>query len=664
MLFSIGAVGSLIVMKRNTLANIWGNTFAVFGSIVGLVSAVAVLFGSGFSFSFETSLPFLSLSVHVDKLSAFFIFVISLIAAVASVYGIGYVKQYYGKYNIGALGFFYNAFIAGMIMVVSAQHALFFLVVWEIMSLASYFLVIFENNESSHVRAGTLYFVMTHIGTAFITLAFLLLYSATGSFDFAMIKENSAGITPFMKDAIFILALIGFGTKAGIIPLHIWLPSAHPAAPTHISALMSGVMIKTGIYMFIRLFVEVLPNTPLWWGIVVLIIGAVSSLLGVLYAITEHDIKKLLAYHSIENIGIILLGLGSSLIFLAFDMKSLATLGLVASLFHIFNHATFKALLFLAAGSVISKTHTRNMEDYGGLIKLMPQTALFFLIGAMAISALPPFNGFFSEWMTFQSLFAGIRSADTSVQWAFILAAGSLAFTGGLAAACFVKTFGIIFLARPRSEHAKSAHESSVTLRFGMAVLALLTLAIGLSAGPIAVTLSKVAGDLNAFAGQPPAFAADWSAITLVDNFASVSGLLIFAMLTAFIFIVFFAVSIFTKNRKVHIGRTWDCGTNLDSRMEITATGFSRSLINIFRGVLKPTKQVTIEYRDEHMRYFHVTKTVEFGIRDIYQNYFYELIQLLVAKISEQMRRMQSGNVNVYVAYIIVALITLLVIMK
>ncbi len=440
LLWIAGAVGALVLSKNDRLANWWGNSFAILGSCAGLLFSLSVLIlGSTFSFNIGTTLPLLSLSFSVDKLSAFFIFVISLIALLASVYALGYVKHYYKQYNIGALGFFYNIFLAGMVMVVSAHNALFFLVVWEIMSLASYFLVIYENKEKENVQAGSLYFIMTHVGTAFIMLAFLLLYRSTGSLDFGVIKETIGHSSPLVANAVFVLALVGFGTKAGIIPFHIWLPNAHPAAPSHVSALMSGVMIKTGIYMFIRMFMDILPDAPLWWGIVILILGAISSLLGVLYALTEYDIKRLLAYSSIENIGIILLGLGSSLVFWSLDMKPLAVLSLVAALFHTLNHAIFKALLFLGAGSVISQTHTRNMEEYGGLIKYMPETALFFLAGSMAISALPPLNGFFSEWMTFQSLFSGIMASNISVRWVFMLAAGSLAFTGGLAAMCFVR---------------------------------------------------------------------------------------------------------------------------------------------------------------------------------------------------------------------------------
>lgn len=663
LLWMAGAFGSLVFRNNDRMANWCGNFFAILGAIAGLVFSLSALVSvSTFSMSIATSLPLLSLSFKVDALSAFFIFVISLIALLASVYALGYVKHYYKKYNIGALGFFYNIFLTGMVLVVSANNALFFLMVWEIMSLASYFLVIFEHREKENVKAGSLYFIMTHVGTAFIILAFLLLYRETGSLDFSAIKENIGAVAPSVRNIIFILALIGFGTKAGVIPFHIWLPSAHPAAPSHVSALMSGVMIKTGIYMLIRILMDIMPVAPLWWGAVILVLGATSSLLGVLYALTEHDIKKLLAYHSIENIGIILLGLGSSLVFWSLDMKPLAILGLVSALFHTLNHAIFKSLLFMGAGSVILETHTRNMEEYGGLIRYMPQTAFFFLVGSMAISALPPFNGFFSEWLTFQSLFSEIMAADAPLHWMFLLAAGSLAFTGGLAAMCFVKVFGATFLARPRSEEVCHAKESGIALRVGMAILAVLTLAIGCSAGPVTRMVSGVVTDLSIFRSFEPAFYSTALTAGLRNGFASISMPIILASLMLALTLTFVVVSLITRNRKIKIGRTWDCGTTLNSRMEITATGFARSIVAIFRGVLKPTRQVSIEYRDENMRYFPKTSTVELGVQDIYRRYFYQPVSLLTIRASEQVKKIQSGNVNMYILYIFVTLVGLLLI--
>mgnify|MGYP001331101390 CR=1 FL=1 len=661
LLWTIGALGALALSRNDRLANWWGNSFAALGAVSGLLFSLSVLIsGAVFSFNAVTSLPMLSISFSIDRLSAFFIFLISLIALLASIYAFGYVKHYYTKYNIGALGFFYNIFLAGMVMVAAARNALFFLIVWEIMSVASYFLVIYEKKQAENVQAGSLYFIMTHVGTAFITLAFLLLYRSTGSLDFGVIKETIGNVSPLVRNAVFALALVGFGTKAGIIPFHIWLPNAHPAAPSHISALMSGVMIKTGIYMFIRVFLDIMPEAPLWWGGIILTLGAVSSLLGVLYALTEHDIKRLLAYSSIENIGIILLGLGSSLVFWSIGMKPLAVLALVAALFHTLNHAIFKALLFLGAGSVISQTHTRDMEEYGGLIKYMPQTALFFLAGSMAISALPPLNGFFSEWMTFQSLFSGITASGASARWLFILAAGSLAFTGGLAAMCFVKAFGITFLARPRSGNVLHSKEPGLSLRIGMAVPAVLTVVIGFTAGWITDALSGVATDLSVFHSSQAAYIATVRTVNVQDGFASISMPLILASLVAAAALTFFAVNLVSRKRKIKAGRTWDCGAALSPRMEITGTGFSQSIVTVFRGALKPTKQTSIEYHDEEMRYFQKTNMVELGIKDIYNSYFYQPVHVLTSRASEYVKKIQSGNINTYVLYILAILIALL----
>ncbi|MDD5773077.1 MAG: proton-conducting transporter membrane subunit, partial [bacterium] len=339
LLFSIGAAGSLLLRKDDISANIWSSFFAIAGSLWGLLfSLMIIISGNALSFMAGISpFPLLSLSLHIDMLSAFFIFTISLIALFCSIYGIGYVKHFYKKYNIGVLGFFYHLFILGILFVVTASNGIFFLVAWEIMAVASYFLIVYDRDEKNNIKAGFLYLVMTYVGTAFIIAFFLLLYKFTGSFDFEVIRAGAMLIPLYIKNIIFVLAMIGFGTKAGIIPFHIWLPAAHPAAPSHTSAFMSGVMLKSGIYMMIRLFLDILQPVPAWWGLAVLVAGAISSLLGVLYALTENDIKRLLAYSSIENIGIILLGLGSAMTFSSLGMQSLALLSLVAALFHTLN---------------------------------------------------------------------------------------------------------------------------------------------------------------------------------------------------------------------------------------------------------------------------------------------------------------------------------------
>lgn len=666
-LYVVGALGSLLLGKKSKLANLWGNVCAIAGSSVGFTLAITTLINHAtIHTTFPSALPLMSYTITVDGLSAFFVGIISLLGIVSSVYAIGYVSHYERRYNLGILGLFYNLFLASMILVVTSGNLLFFLVAWEIMSLASYFLVVYEHHDASVVRAGTLYFVMTHAGTACLTLATLLLYQAAGSFDFTVIREQARFIPELTKHAVFLLTLIGFGTKSGIIPFHIWLPSAHPAAPSHVSALMSGVMIKTGIYMMVRFYLDLLPSGPLAWGITVLTVGGISALLGVLYALTEHDIKKLLAYHSIENIGIILLGVGSAMIFTTLDKPDLALLGLTAGLFHTLNHAVFKSLLFLGAGAVISKTHTRNIEEYGGLIKRMPQTALFFLVGSLAISAIPPFNGFASEWMTFQSLFAGVNAAaadNTFVFWAFIAAAGSLAFTGGLAAACFVKAFGITFLARPRSEEASHASEVHPLMQIAMGILATLALLLGVHSGPVAqIIASSATYGMRAFPHVvAPAFTSSPIAITLRNQFATLALPTVFVSLFIAILLTYLVVTILTRNRTIKRGATWDCGTALTPRMEITATGFSRSIITIFRGLLRPTKQVDIEYHDAAMRYVPRALAVDLGVGDPYRNRIYRPLFGIITGLSHRIKRIQIGSINTYVLYMFLAVIVLLI---
>lgn len=659
-MFTAGALGSLLLGRNDRAANIWGNCLAIAGSVTGLIfSGAALIQGTIPSFNVNSSFPLLSLSLRFDQLSAFFMLIVSLVALLCSIYALGYVRHYYGKYSIGVLGFFYNVFIVSMMLVVTAHNALFFLIVWEVMSLASYFLVIYEWREEASIKAGSLYFIMTHAGTAFIIFAFLLMYRLTGSVDFETIKEGIGAASPLMKNAIFISALIGFGVKAGIIPLHVWLPGAHPAAPTHISALMSGVMIKTGIYMMIRIYLDILPGPYLWWGLALLVIGAISSLLGVLYALSEQDLKRLLAYSSIENIGIILLGLGSALVFSALGRDTLAALGLAAALFHIMNHAIFKALLFLGAGSVIAATHTRNIEKYGGLIKVMPQTALFFLVGSMAISALPPLNGFFGEWLTFQALFQGVLEMEVITKIIFILSIGSLAFTGGLAAACFVKAFGMTFLARPRSEQAAEARETARLPRLAMAGLALLIVGIGLFSGLVLRTLATVAGSMADLRGAEIDDLARFKSVSIQSGFAVISMPAIFIGVFAAVAGITVAVSLFTRKRKTVTGPTWDCGSDLTPRMEITGTGFSRSLITIARGVLRPSSETEIEYHDASS-YFPRAGTVTMGLHDIYQTYIYKPLRDLTTIVAGQVTKVQSGNINAYLLYIFLTLIALL----
>ena len=355
-------------------------------------------------------LPDLPFHLRLDLLSGFFLVVIGLLAFFVSIYSLGYVKGYLGHRPVTSLVVFYSLFLAGMILVVLADDAFFFLIAWEMMAAASYFLVLFEDERMENRRAAFLYLVVAHVGAIAILLSFGIMAGlATGfkgfeGYTFDAMRETD--LPAGWASIAFLLAFFGFSAKAGVIPLHVWLPEAHPVAPSNVSALMSGVMLKTAIYGIVRVVFDLIGVFPWWWGALVLVFGLVSAVMGVLYALMQHDLKRLLAYHSVENIGIILIGIGLAMIFTSFDMSLLAALALIAGLYHTLNHAMFKGLLFMGAGAVLHATHERNMEEMGGLIRFMPWTAVLFLIGCISISALPPFNGFVSGMAYLPGIFA------------------------------------------------------------------------------------------------------------------------------------------------------------------------------------------------------------------------------------------------------------------
>ena len=631
------------------MADIITQGSACIASVLVVCFASGILYqGAGVAASFETTFPLLTISLRIDALSAFFLLVIGLVAALASLYGIGYRSRSGGHYRSEIFGFFYAFFLFGLFLVPVANHALFFLIAWEVMSVASYFLVVIERHEAENVRAGFLYLLMTHFGTMCISLSFLLAARATGSFDFDIWRASSGTIDTVTLGWIYGLSLAGFGTKAGIIPLHIWLPEAHPAAPSHVSALMSGVMLKTSILMLIRFFFDFFPGAPMEWGLLILAIASVSALFGVLYALSEHDLKRLLAYHSVENIGIILLGVGAAVVSAGYGKESIVFFGLAAALYHTMNHAIFKSLLFLAAGSVVSTVRTRNMESYGGLLKMLPWTGAFFLVGSMAISALPPLNGFASEWLTFQSLFIGISSPSILVKSVFIGSIAALALTGGLAAACFVKAFGISFLARPRSDAVLRARESSAVMLIPMGALAFLSVVLGVFSTTVIAGLFGIVRSLASTDGDPAHFAfrefienrsvfstvlpLEWVALGLVFALAGASAL----------------VWWHTRKRAVVVGRTWDCGENLSARTEMTSMSFSRVFVTIFRGILRPTRQTTVEYHDDASRYFISSHTVATDQVDVYRKYLYAPVRIALTFLGDKAKLVQTGNINTY----------------
>lgn len=664
----LGSLLSYALQSKPRLSIVAGFTFANMASLSGVILGPLLLLTK---YSLEVNLPWslfgINLQFGIDPLAAFFITIISTLSLAVSVYSYGYTCSYIGKHNVGILGMFYNLFILSMLALVSSSSSFMFLFFWETMSLVSYFLVIFEHQNSQVRRAGFIYIVMTHIGTAFITMAFLLLYQATGNFSFTHYAALAHHLSPNLKTAIFILITVGFGTKAGIVPLHIWLPKAHPAAPSNVSALMSGVMLKTAIYGFIRIAIDVLGAGPIWWGVLILIIGTVSALLGVMYALMEHDIKRLLAYHSVENIGIILMGIGVALIFISYGYHDLAMIALTAGLFHVFNHAVFKGLLFLGAGAVHFSTHTKNIEKMGGLLKRMPWTGFFFLIGSISISAIPPFNGFVSEWFTYQSLLE-LASGKLGITLTIMgpVFGAALALTGALAAACFVKAFGIQFLALPRSTNSENAKEVPRSMLIGMGFLASLCLILGVMPFLIIRVLSPVTFSLIGVETTPLLGGYRWLSIfsSLGQGFplasTSLSPLVVLIVLLSGILPVYLMIFRNSKSRtRTRISETWNCGITLTPGMEYTATSFSKPIRLIFRAIFQPTREINKEYVLKP--YFTSRIKYKGKIKPFFEDSLYKPQYKYFLKLADKFRVLQSGSIQLYLGYIFVALIVLLI---
>ncbi len=645
----------------NTAARYLGFTLALLSSLAGcLLSLTILLSGAPLHVELGRTLLFGSLTLDADGLSALFLGIISLLAVAVSVYSLGYTKELSPRHAVGVLLFLYNGFLLSMVGVVLAGHAVVFLFAWEVMSLTTYFLISYEHEEPVARRAAWLYVVMTHIGTAFLLVMFVTLQTYTGSFSFEAFKDTGSRIPALVRSLLFLCTTIGFGIKAGIIPFHIWLPEAHPAAPSNVSALMSGVMIKTGIYGMVRVFFDFLgPDVPAWWGVLILVVAVSSSVLGVLYALMEHDLKRLLAYHSIENIGIILMGVGAALLFAALGNKPLAAIALIAGLYHVLNHAIFKGLLFLGAGSVLHATHSRNIEDLGGLVKKMPWTSFFFLIGAVAISALPPLNGFVSEWLTFQALLLGFQISDLTVKIAVPLTVALLALTGALAAACFVKAFGITFLGLPRSVHAERAHESSPSMIAAMGLLSILCVVFGVAPGLVVSVLDPLAASLLGanISGQ---IALNGGMLIIPQSTSTSIAPAVLAGLLLVIMLVPIGIGFVVGGKlRKRIAMTWGCGLEkLEPRMQYTATGFSKPIRMIFSSIYRATHE--IEVSEVSSPYFQPQMRYELKTESVFLKYLYEPVSRVILKSARMMRRIQTGHIQTYLAYIFITLVILL----
>lgn len=644
-IIAFSGIPGLFLARRSA----WGERLSAgmiaLGAVLGLGASLDCLRGSAQrELLLPWSLPGAALHFRLDAISIVFLLPILLVSMLGSIYGLSYWKQSEHPENACRLRFFFGLLSAGMALLVMAHNTILFLVAWEIMALSAFMLVTSEDHDPRVRSAGYIYLLATRAATLALIAMFACLYHLTGSLSLdALSRDAHPG---GLGTAIFVLALIGFGFKAGLMPLHVWLPSSHAIAPSHVSALMSGVIIKMGIYGLVRM-TSLFPHAPLAWGAVLMGLGAISGILGVAFAIGQHDLKRLLAYHSIENIGIIAMGLGFALVGRALGRAEWVLLGLTGCLLHVWNHALFKSLLFFSAGSVIHATHTREIDHLGGLSKRMPVTAFCFLAGAVAICGLPPLNGFISEFCIYSGV---IRTLGYSApqSWApAALAAPALALIGALAAACFAKALGMVFLGAPRGAHAAHARESAPSMLLPMLALVACCLGIGLAAPWIAplFDLAQAAWTHGTLASAP---------LTQLARLHSIS-----AMNAVLLGLV--AVAWWTLRRRLRAGPsdssvTWGCGYAAPTaRMQYSSSSFAEMLVGLFRWALWPRTN-----RPRIVELFPANKIYYSRVPDTVLEYAILPLFRLFSRVAVGVRRVQQGNLQVYLLYVLAILLVLL----
>ncbi len=636
-----GGLPALVLSRQFVLMKLVSIATISAGCLLGLSVALPHLLNSTVAAEVSWNwLHIFTLSFKVDSVAAFFLIPIFIISPLALFYSYHYLENKEKALRTAVNYCFFAVLVASMALVVTAANIVTFALAWELMSLSSFFLVIYDYQVKTNRKAGYLYFIFAQGGAMFLFAAFAIIYGYTGSFDFAVISQ----VPDNAKMLVFILAFIGFGSKAGIFPLHIWLPYAHPAAPSHVSAIMSGVMIKMGIYGIIRIYLLLEPQTPLI-GQIVLISGMVTGVLGVVYALAKQDIKKLLAYSSVENIGIILVGLGIGMIGAAENNQAMAFFGFAGAFMHIFNHAIFKSLLFMGAGAVLHKAKTSNIDQLGGLMKRMPTTGKTFLAGSVAISGLPPFSGFVGEFLIYYGAFQGIYLHRISFVLV-ILAIISLAVIGGLATATFTKVVGLAFLGEPRTDMAANADEAGFSMRFVMVLLAVTCLAVGVLPEPFVRLAFLGINDVQFLGGYDPV-----SFMVIIRNISQTAVL----FLALFVGGSLFRKILYTK-KEIGSTSTWGCGfTQGTVRMQYTGTSYAAEMIDFYRPFV-PVKKVYSGIQ----RIFPGRTTYETNVEDMAeQNYQQRLIRPLL-KLLSKLRWIQHGNVQLYIAYIILAIVVLL----
>jgi hydrogenase-4 component B len=614
---------------------------------------------------------------RTNALSDFFLLLVGSVGLTISLYGVGYLREYRqknGAVSVSLLLAGVLAFLASMTSVVIAGDVFTFLVSWESMSILSFLLVMYEHERLEIRRAGFIYVVMTHLGTVFLTVGFFVMAHYANSYQFS--EFSKLDMPPTAKSLVLLMMLLGFGTKAGLIPFHIWLPRAHPVAPSHVSALMSGVMIKTALYGFLMvvfLFFGV-GQIPLWWGMVVAGIGAPSALLGVLYALLQHEQKRMLAYSSIENMGLLFMGVGVSMILFSLRQPDFAAFALLAVLVHSLNHALFKSLSFLSAGSVLASTHTQNMNLLGGLIRKMPWTALFALIAALSISAMPPLNGLVGEWMLFQSfVMLAITRASLWVHLFAILLLFALTGTGAFVAMAFVRSFGMTFLGMPRSDAVINAREVPWTMRFSMGALALACVLIGVYPFWLLSLLEpsiRLLTLVHPFRVSPGLGIHEimWFRMVSAPIHSTVGNLEPLSIVLVLLVMGILSLWLFrrhgkgTSGKKARtVGPVWSGGMLADSRMTYTASGYSKPVRIAFQPLFRTSRQLSVVEGEEHFpkRLLYVHRIPAFA-----ETYLYRPLVSALLVAANFIRKVQNGQVQSYMAYLFLTLLFVLFLVR
>jgi hydrogenase-4 component B len=666
---AVGGIAGLVAPVRWDRAAHVAYAFGLL-TCLGFVAAAYQILAGGIRLQSTLSLagmgaadPLLQTDVLAGPLSGFFLLMLGLVGFATTLCSIGYTERYVAGRH-GPFAGLVVLFLGSMGLVVVAGSVFLFLIAWEGMTLLSFLLVVHDHERAQVRRAGLTYLVIGQAATGALVFAFVLLTWATGTPAFAPMATAAPGLSELLRDGVFVAAVLGFGTKAGLVPLHVWLPEAHPAAPSNVSSLMSGLMVKMGVFGILLVVFQILGVGALWWGYVLLALGAASCLVGVLSAIGQHDVKRLLAFHSIENVGIIFLGMGAALVFLSLGWPLLAAVALLAALLHTLNHAVFKSLLFLGAGAVVGATGTRDLDELGGLARTMPRTFALFLLGALAIVALPPLNGFVSEWLLFQIFFRSFATSTLTAEVAFTASAAVLALASGLTAYCFVKVVGVAFLGQPRSEAARNVRaDAPASMVAGMAVLGGSCLLLGIYP---ALYLSAAAPAVDAMVPGNLPSVSPWAwAQSLPPAVVGAGGSLgigVVALILAAGLLVALGLRRGGSRPADPPAPTWDCGFDEGSpRAQITATGFAQPVVRIFERFYRSRSypELVDRGRGRPATFGKVGRWSEVRGADLLA-LLYRPVARATEGFARRVSRFQSGGIHAYLAYLILTLLALL----